>query len=94
MQRLVLSTDDVPEAERFAYWREAIFEQVIGISSERHKGQEIPFSAHVHASSALHLGVFVIAVVRAVFRRAREIARIGWEDTSIGSSRIRYRSLG
>ncbi len=81
MQRLVLSTDDVPEAERFAYWREAIFEQVIGISSERDKGQEIPFSAHVHASLGPSLArVRYRGSACGDFRRAPEIARIGWEE--------------
>ena len=81
MQRLVLSTDDVPEAERFVYWREAICEQLIGISSERHKGQEIPFRCHVDASLGPSLArVRYRGNACGVFRGPREIARIGWEE--------------
>ena len=81
MQRLVLSTDDVPEAERFAYWRETIWEQLIGISGERHKGEEIPFSAHVDASLGPSLARFRYRGNAChVVRRSPEIARIGWED--------------
>lgn len=81
MQRLVLSTDDVPEAERFGYWREAVLEQLIGISGERHKGEEIPFSAHVDASLRPSLVRFRYRGNAChVLRRPREIARIGWED--------------
>jgi AraC-like DNA-binding protein len=77
----VLSTHDVPEAERFAYWREAICEQLIGISGERHRGQEIPFSCHVDASLGPSLArVRYRGNAHVVFRRPPEIARIGWEE--------------
>ena len=81
MQRLVLSTDDVPEAERFAYWREAIGEQLIGVSGEWRKGQEIPFSCHVDASLGPSLArVRYRGAACGVVRGPREIARVGWED--------------
>jgi hypothetical protein len=60
MQRLVLSTADFPEADRFSYWREEVCERVIGVSGERGKGQETrsalisaPHSAHRSFASAI-----------------------------------------
>jgi AraC-like DNA-binding protein len=81
MQRLVLSTDDVPEGDRFSYWREAVCEGVIGVSGERGKGQETPFSAHLAASFG---GSLIRIRYRSdghpIFRRPRDIGRIGWDD--------------
>ena len=45
MKRLVLSTDGVPEAERFSYWRAAVRDGLIGV--ERDKDQESPFSGRL-----------------------------------------------
>jgi AraC-like DNA-binding protein len=81
MQRLVLSTDDVPERDRFSYWREAVCEGLIGVTGERGKGQETPFSAHLAASFG---GSLIRIRYRSdwhrVFRRPRDIGRIGWDD--------------
>jgi AraC-like DNA-binding protein len=82
MQRLVMSTDDVPEADRFSYFREAIAERYIGVRQERWKGQDTPFSAHIVGSigaTFTHLRIRTDAV--AASRRSPEIARIGWEDS-------------
>jgi AraC-like DNA-binding protein len=81
MQRLVLSTADFPEADRFSYWREEVCERVIGVSGERGKGQETPFSAHLRAS----FGASLVCIRyrsdgHPVFRRPRDITRIGWDD--------------
>jgi hypothetical protein len=82
MQRLVLSTDDIPEAERFSYWREAVGERLFGFSPEPNKGQETPFMANVVASLGPSLARFQIRCDRhAVLRRPPEIARVGWGDS-------------
>ena len=81
MQRRVLSTDTVPEAERFSYWREAICEGVIGVSGERNKDQGTPFNGSAAASigqSAVHIRIRSDG--HPVFRRPREMARVGWDD--------------
>jgi AraC-like DNA-binding protein len=90
MQRLIFSTDDVPEAERFSYWREAVMQGMCGVSGERNKDQETPFKArfvcsigeslvHYHCSADGH----------PLFRRTRDIARRG-DGTKIAI----YRELG
>jgi AraC-like DNA-binding protein len=81
MHRIVLSTDNVPEAERFAYWREAIGERLLGTSAERNKRQDRPFNAHVSASIGASLARFRFRTDGyPVYRRARDIARVGWGD--------------
>jgi AraC-like DNA-binding protein len=81
MQRLAFSTDDVPEAERFAYWRDAIGEGFIGVSGEPVAYQETPFDAHADLSIGQSLGrLRYRSDAYHVFRRPREIARVGWED--------------
>jgi hypothetical protein len=47
MQRLAFSTEDVPEEDRFAYWREAVSEGFIGTSGERDKDQDISFNGKI-----------------------------------------------
>jgi AraC-like DNA-binding protein len=80
MQRLVLSTDDVPETERFAYWRETVGEAVFGVSPERDKAraQETSFNASL---DILRRPSFVRLRGRTpgcpVFRRPGDIARLG-----------------
>ena len=44
MHRMVISTDNVPESDRFSYWREAVFNGLIGYSVERNKDQDHPFT--------------------------------------------------
>jgi AraC-binding-like domain len=81
MQRLVFSTDDVLEADRFSYWREAFEETLIGVSGERDGGRETPFAA---AASGTIGPSFARVRLRAdghpVFRRPCDIARRGWDD--------------
>jgi AraC-like DNA-binding protein len=81
MQRLVVSTDDVREAERFSYWIEQIGEGLVGVSAERNKDQDDPFSGRVAGTIGETL-----ARIRyrcdgyQVFRRRRDIARRGWGE--------------
>jgi AraC-like DNA-binding protein len=81
MQRIVLSTDDVPEAQRFSYWREAIGEGLVGVTFEREAGQERAFNARIDASVGESLARMRFRVDSCpVFRRPRDIARRGWDD--------------
>ena len=81
MQRMVLSTDHVPEAERFSYWREAVGEGLLGTSAERNKGQETLFNARVDASIGASFARFRFRTDGySVFRRPRDIARLSWDD--------------
>jgi hypothetical protein len=50
MRQLIFSTDDVPEAERFSYWREAVMQGICGVSGERNKDQQTPFKARFACS--------------------------------------------
>jgi AraC-like DNA-binding protein len=81
MRRVVISTDNVPESDRFSYWREAVFNGLIGYSVERDKDQDHPFTGQV-----LGLRRGSIAYVRSradgcmVFRRSGDIARRNWGD--------------
>jgi hypothetical protein len=43
----VLSTEGVPEAERFSYWRAADGDGLIGVGVERDKDQESRFSGRL-----------------------------------------------
>jgi AraC-like DNA-binding protein len=80
MQRVVFSTDEVPEAERFSYWAEAA-EGLFGSSAERNKAQETPFKARVVASIAPCVAHFRFDMDGyAMVRRARNVARFGGED--------------
>jgi hypothetical protein len=75
-QRVVLSTDDVPVAERFGYWREAVCERMWGISGERNKDQETPFNGRIIASVSGPLRhIRSRADSYPLFRRPRDIAR-------------------
>jgi AraC-like DNA-binding protein len=80
MRRVVFSTDNVPEAERFAYWRETS-EQLVGVSYERAGGRETPFSSRVEGSLGPAISRFRYCgdAVHG-FRRPREIARVGLDD--------------
>jgi AraC-like DNA-binding protein len=44
---VVISTDNVPEADRFSFWREEVNERLIRICGERNKDQEAPFKARL-----------------------------------------------
>jgi AraC-like DNA-binding protein len=90
MQRLVFSTDDVPEAERFAYWREAVMQGICGVSGERNKDQETPFKARFVCSISESLVQYhCSADGHPLFRRTRDIARRG-----DGKRIAIYRELG
>jgi AraC-like DNA-binding protein len=90
MKRLVFSTDDVPEAERFSYWREAVMQGICGVSGERNKDQETPFKARFDCSIGESLVKYhCSADGHPLFRRARDIAQRG-----DGKKIAIYRELG
>jgi hypothetical protein len=79
MQRIAFSTDDVPETDR--YWREAVCEGLIGISGERDKDQETPFTGKLDGWIGESLTRFRYRADRSiVLRRPRDIARRSWDD--------------
>jgi methylphosphotriester-DNA--protein-cysteine methyltransferase len=76
MQRMVLSTDDIPEAERFSYWRAAVNERLMGVCGERNKDQERPFNARLAGTIGGSVTHFRCrADGHPAFRRPRDIAR-------------------
>jgi AraC-like DNA-binding protein len=81
MQQLVLSTDDVPEAERFSHWRAAVSDGLIGVRIERDKGEERPFNGQLIAFRG---GSIARGRCRAdghsSFRERRHIVRRSWDD--------------
>ena len=80
MQSVILSTDGVPEAERFAYWREAVLERYIGVTGERHKERPAPFAAQlVGAVGGAVARIRARAEGHHVIRQPRDIARRGGE---------------
>jgi AraC-like DNA-binding protein len=81
MHRVIISTDNVPETERFAYWREQVSEGLFGTSPERNKDQEIPFKAHADVWIGASIVRFRFRTDGyPVFRRPRDIARRGWDN--------------
>jgi AraC-like DNA-binding protein len=81
MRHFVLSTHSVPEADRLAYWREAVSEGLMGVSAEPGKSREAPFDASVAGSIGASLAHFRCrSVGYSVFRRPVDIARRGWEE--------------
>ncbi len=81
MHRLVLTTDDVPEADRFAYWREEFGEAMLGFSGERNAEQATPFAARAAVSISPSFTRFRTRCDGfPVIRRPREIARNSWDD--------------
>jgi AraC-like DNA-binding protein len=81
MQRLVFSTDDVPESERFSFWRGAVLEGLIGSSAEPVTDRETPFSGRLEASIGQSFVKFRFRSdgVR-VSRRPGDIARRAWDS--------------
>ncbi len=81
MQRLVFSTDAVPERERFSYWRAAIGDGLLGNWVEPNKDQERPFNGRL-----IGLRAGSVARIRcradghSCFRGPREIGRRSWQD--------------
>ncbi len=89
MQRLIMSTNDIPEANRFAYWSEAVSDGLIGVSGERDKNEETPFNAKLEGWVGNSLVHFRYRADRFhVLRQNRDIARRSWED-----SYLLYREL-
>jgi AraC-like DNA-binding protein len=81
MQHLVLTTDDIPERDRFSYWREHVNETLIGVTGERAPDDQASFAGRVAGCIGTSLAHFRYRSDRfPVFRRPREIARRGWED--------------
>jgi AraC-like DNA-binding protein len=81
MQHVVVSTKDVPEPDRFSYWREAISERFIGVVSERGADTGTSFNARLSGSISDSLILFhYTADGHPVFRRPRDIARRGWDE--------------
>ena len=81
MQRTVISTDDIPERDRFSYWHDAIGEQFLAIGGERGEESETPFSARTvgFISDSLRI-TRTSADNHMVVRRRHHIARRSWGD--------------
>ena len=88
MQHLVLSTDDIPQRERFSYWQEAVAK--IGIPGDRDRAPETGFDGRLAVTSGGSLTRFRFSSSKyRVRRRARQIA---CQD---GDNRIwLYRDIG
>jgi hypothetical protein len=81
MQRVTFSTDDVREADRFAYWREAISEGFVGASGEPIKDQEAPFTGKLEGWIGESLTRLRYSSDRfRVIRRPRDVARRSWDE--------------
>ncbi len=81
MQRLVFSTDDVPETERFSYWRAAVGDGLLGSCVEPNKDQERPFTGRLIGLRAGSVAQIRCRADRhSSFRGPREIARRSWHD--------------
>jgi hypothetical protein len=83
MQHVVLSTDIVPEKDRFSYWRETVGEGVFGVSPERDKDrtQEVTYNASidiVRRPSFVRLRGHTDGCP--AFRRPRDVARLGHDQ--------------
>jgi AraC-like DNA-binding protein len=80
MQRLEFSTHDVPEAERFSYWRDSLC-WFVGVLAERNKDQDTPFSGQIVGSAGDSLvRMRIRADSHPACRGPREISRRGWDD--------------
>jgi AraC-like DNA-binding protein len=81
MQHLILSTDDIPERDRFSYWREQVNETLIGVTGERAPDHQALFTGHIAGCIGASLTHFRYrSNCFPVSRRPHEIARRGWED--------------
>jgi AraC-like DNA-binding protein len=81
--RIDVSTDDVPESERFAFWRETCCEP-LGLTPER-DDPTVPFQAHVSRVAMgplLHVNYKEVGACR-VGRHMREISRHPRQSCSI-----------
>jgi AraC-like DNA-binding protein len=79
MRRLVWSTDDVPEAERFSYWRDEAL-ALVGVTCEA-PDQENPFNGKAESWIGESVARFRYSAggYRAI-RRGSDIACRGWAD--------------
>jgi AraC-like DNA-binding protein len=81
MQHLILATDDIPERDRFSYWREQVNETLIGVTGERDPDHQAPFAGQVSGCIGTSLAYFRYRSDGfPVSRRPREIARRAWEE--------------
>ena len=81
MQRFFVSTDGVPERDRFSYWRDGFGETMAGVTDERNEDLDVPFEASVVGSIGRSVQRFRCrASGHPVFRRERDIARHGYAD--------------
>jgi AraC-like DNA-binding protein len=81
MRRVVLSTDNVPESQRFSFWREAVGEGLFGFAAEPNKHQETPFSANIVGSIGASFTRFRCRSDGFLLtRHPRAIARLGWNS--------------
>lgn len=84
MQRIAFSTDDVPEADRFAYWRETVSEQSVGVSGERDNDGATSFSGKLDGWVDESVKRFRYCSDRfRVRRRPCDMARRNWDDSII-----------
>ena len=79
MQHLVLSTDNIPNIDRFSYWREAVSE--IGIPGERDRPPEAAFRGHLAVTTGGYLTRFRFCSSKyRVCRRSGQMPRHNHED--------------
>lgn len=82
MRRFEFSTDGVPEAERFALWRETVSRGLFGTSPERPQREEnSPFNAKIEAliGGPVAYAHYCMDPYR-VRRQRQDIARVSWGD--------------
>lgn len=81
MQRFVLSTDDIPERDRFSYWLEHVNQELIGVTGELPREEQASFVGRIAGSMGSSLVHFRYrAHGYPGFRHSREIARRTWAD--------------
>lgn len=81
VQRMVISTDDIPEPDRFAYWHDAIGEQFLSIGGERTEANQASFSARTVGFVGDSFRITrTSADSHMVVRARRHIARRSWGD--------------
>ncbi len=81
MQKIVLSTDGIPESDRFAHWRDGIARSYVGVSVERDEDDPSTFSGRSVAS----IGKSVVRIRNRahglrVSRRPSDVARVSHEN--------------
>jgi AraC-like DNA-binding protein len=80
MHRLTLTTEGMPERNRFYIWRDAIEKTILGIGGYRNN-DEAPFHGSVAAAAGPSFYRFRYrSSSHTAYRNARWIARYGWDD--------------